>query len=176
LRLVPVQPGGDTGPGPDPVDNRPALTGSVSIDNTSPHVDDTLTATYSNGNGSGDPHWQWLRDDSPIPGANSSTYKVVQADIGHVLAIQVSFANQKLSVKSTATVAVAGTEVPPSSITVNWTGSKNFGLGEPLNSAEKAAAWTVTAKYQDNSEKPIPNTDPGLTWTPTNFSAAVGTG
>jgi len=82
------------------------LTGTVTIDNTSPKVGDTLTATYSGGNGSGAATWQWLRGDTAISNSNSNTYIVAVEDEGKTLKAQVSYANQKGSVTSAATAAV----------------------------------------------------------------------
>ena len=90
------------------VDNRPELTGTVTIDNTSPKVGDTLTAAYSDGNGTGTATWKWIRDASTNIGTNSSEYTVVEADWGHTIKVQVSFANQTDSVTSTATNIVQG--------------------------------------------------------------------
>ena len=91
------------------VDNRPALTGSVAIDNTSPKVGDTLTATYSGGNGTGATTWQWIRGESTnIAGATGNSYTVVEDDWGKTIKVQVSFADQINSVTSTATAAAQG--------------------------------------------------------------------
>ena len=58
------------------------------------------------------------------------------------------------------------------SITVDWTALKNFGIGEPLNSAEKV--WTITATFDDASTQTIQNNIAGLTWDPPDFSATAG--
>ena len=91
------------------VDNRPVLTGSVAIDNTSPKVGDILTATYSGGNGTGTATWQWIRGESTnIAGATGNSYTVVEDDWGKTIKVQVSFADQINSVAGTATAAVQG--------------------------------------------------------------------
>jgi len=90
------------------VNNRPGLTGTVAIDNTSPKVGDTLTAAYSGGNGTGTATWQWVRGESANIGTNSSTYTVVEDDWGQTIKVQVSFADQINNVTSTATAAAAG--------------------------------------------------------------------
>jgi hypothetical protein len=114
-------PGSDiyTPPNNEPGDNRPTLTGTVSIDRTSPAVGDTLTATYSGGNGSGTATWQWLRDDVQISNSNSNTYIVASADEGKTLKAEVSYANQKGSVASAATTAVPGDNRPTITGTVS---------------------------------------------------------
>jgi len=93
----------------------PNLTGTVTIrsssqglgDNTfTPIVGDTLTATYSGGNGTGTATWQWLRNDAVISSTNSRTYIVVTADLGTTLKAQISYSNQIGNVTSTATRTV----------------------------------------------------------------------
>jgi len=84
----------------------PVLTGTVTIDKTSPIVGDTLTAAYAGGNGSGTAAWQWLANDTVISGANSKTYEVAGSDLGKTLKAQVSYSDQSGSVASAATSAV----------------------------------------------------------------------
>jgi hypothetical protein len=67
-------------------------------------VTETLSCTV--GEWSGEPYdyaWQWQRDGVDIPGAESSTYYVVEADIDHVLTCVVTAAN-----------VVGATAAPPS--------------------------------------------------------------
>jgi len=85
----------------------PVLTGNVTINNTSPRVGDTITATYTGGNGTGAATWQWLRGETLITGATSSTYTVVAADLGARLRARVSYANQSGSITSAETAVVA---------------------------------------------------------------------
>jgi hypothetical protein len=96
----------DNGDPSDPSDDRPELTGTVTIDNTSPKVGDTLTAAYSGGNGTGTATWQWIQGESNNIGTNSNTYTVAAADEGKTIKVQVSFADQKGSITSAATSAV----------------------------------------------------------------------
>jgi len=84
----------------------PLLTGTVSIDNTSPKVGDMLTAVYVLGNGTGTAIWQWLRSDVAILGANSSTYIIVDDDLNKILKACVSFTEQRGSVNSDQTDVV----------------------------------------------------------------------
>jgi hypothetical protein len=86
------------------------LIGTVSLDNNSPKVGDTITATYSPGNGTGTQTWQWFRADGTddlIPGAAASTYTATAADVGKKIKVQLSFADQNGSVSATTTNAVA---------------------------------------------------------------------
>jgi len=91
---------------PEPEPETPALTGTVTINNTSPKIGNTLTASYS-GNGSGTATWQWLANDVVITGANSNTYVVASGDLNKTLKARVSYSNQSGSVTSNATSAVA---------------------------------------------------------------------
>jgi hypothetical protein len=133
---------------PNDGDNRPTLTGTVTIDKTSPQLSDILTATYSPGNGSGNPTWQWLRDDAPITGATNASYTVDNADVGAKLKAQVRFADQKDSVTSAATAAVTSSFVPVTSITgIQTSGSPGTltlaGTVNPANATNKTIMWSV---------------------------------
>jgi glycine cleavage system H lipoate-binding protein len=86
------------------------LTGTVTINNTSPVVGNTVTAAYNPGNGSGTQTWVWLADNSVISGANSNTYTVAVAHVGKTLRARVSYANQSGSVTSNPTASVAKEE------------------------------------------------------------------
>ena len=95
------------------VDNRPALTGTMSLSNLTPKVGDTITASYTDGNGSGAASWQWLRGDDLISGAVSDTYTAVLADVGRTLMAQVSYTGQNGRVTSAATAAVVNSQSLP---------------------------------------------------------------
>ena len=133
----------------DPSDNRPELTGTVTIDNTSPKVGDTLTATYSGGNGTGAATWQWIQGESTNIGTNSSTYTVAAADEGKTIKVQVSFADQKGSITSAATSAV--TDIVDNrpeltgTVTINNTSPK---VGDTLTAAYSGGNGTGTATWQ----------------------------
>jgi len=111
------------------------LTGAVSISNTDPEVGDTLTAAYSGGNGSGTETWQWLADDAPIYGANSSTYVVVSGDEGKTLKARVSYDGQSGSITSAATTAVGPKTKPDLTGTV------------AINNTNPKPGDTLTASY-----------------------------
>jgi hypothetical protein len=97
-------------------DDTPELTGTVTIDKTSPKVGDILTATYS-GNGTGAATWQWFRGDTLISGAVANTYTVVTADVGKSLKAQVSYKDQEGVVASQATAATAAAVVEMPALT-----------------------------------------------------------
>ena len=115
---------GDGGGSGDIIDEMPTLTGTVTIDNMSPKVGETLTASYSGGNGTGTPSWQWLRGSSAISGANSQTYQVVAADQGYNLRVRVSYAgfNGYRESNGTEHVAPAGGGTDPITYTVTQRG------------------------------------------------------
>jgi hypothetical protein len=141
---------GDNGDPSSPPDNRPELTGTVSIDNTSPKVGNTLTASYSGGNGSGTATWQWIRDESTNIGTNSNTYTVAAADEGKTIKVQVSFADQKSSRTSTATGVVT---VVPSDNRSELTGTVTIDnmspqIGDTLTAAYSDGNGTGTATWQ----------------------------
>ena len=68
-----------------------------------------------------------------------------------------------------------GGDVDPilTGIDVNWAALKNFGIGEPLNSAEKV--WTITATFDNSTTKTLQNNIAGISWEPVDFSATAGT-
>jgi Ca2+-binding RTX toxin-like protein len=67
-------------------------TGSVTISGT-PTEDQTLTAsnTLADGDGLGTFSYQWNRDGVEISGATSSTYTLVQADVGSAITATISY-------------------------------------------------------------------------------------
>ena len=89
-----------------------ALTGTVTIDNTAPKVNDILIATYNPGNGSGATTWVWLADSVEIGGATTNTYTVLAGDLDKQIVAQVSFAKQSGNISSDATKAVVPATLP----------------------------------------------------------------
>ena len=136
---------------------RPALTGNVTIDNTSPVTGNTLTATYSGGNGSGTAYWEWLRNGNVITGANNNTYTVVNADLGSQLSARVSYSDQNGFVTSgmTSTVQV------PSVITIGSHPGNRFlteGRISGSLSVTASATQSATLSYQWYSNNTNSNT------------------
>ena len=134
------------------IDNRPELEGMVTLSVTAPKVGDKLTATYSGGNGSGDVSWQWLRGSDPIGGATSASYTVAAEDQNKALKAQVSYANQKGSIASEATAAVAAAPgsnyTPVQSIifptTTSMVGNLQLtGIVSPNIATNKTIVWSV---------------------------------
>jgi len=85
----------------------PVLTGTVTIDNTSPKVGDYLYAYYNDGNGHGEETWQWLRNGVVIPDTNNYFYNVTEADLNNTLSARITFSFRSGSITSLATNAVA---------------------------------------------------------------------
>jgi len=85
--------------------SRPNLTGNVTINNTSPRVGDSITASYT-GNGSGTAVWQWLANDTIINGANSNVYVVTIGDVEKTIRARISYTNQNGNITSPATRAI----------------------------------------------------------------------
>jgi len=95
--------------------SKPALTGSVTINITSPKVGDTLFAAYT-GNGSWYETWQWLADDIAIPYTDTNTWIVTSDDLGKTLRARVSYADQSGSITSAPTSVV----LPAGAHTHDW--------------------------------------------------------
>jgi hypothetical protein len=90
------------------------LIGTVSFDNNSPKVGDTITATYAPGNGTGVQTWQWFRVDGTdvlIPGVTANAYTVTADDVGKKIKVQFSCADQIKSLSATTTNAVVATDI-----------------------------------------------------------------
>ena len=86
------------------------LDGKVSLSNYSPKVGDPITAVYTPGNGTGTETWQWFRSDepdTPIEGASDNTYTATPDDVGKLIIVQLSFANQTGSRIASTKSAVA---------------------------------------------------------------------
>lgn len=85
--------------------------------------DTTLTATE--GTWTGNPTtitFQWLRDDTPIPGADVAEYRTTLDDVGHTLSVQVT----ATSATSSADVTVTAGEIRPARMT--WTNTERLTL------------------------------------------------
>jgi DUF971 family protein len=131
---------GDSGDPSSPPDNRPNLTGTVTINNTLPQVGNTLTASYLDGNGTGTATWQWIRGESTNIGTNSNTYNVTAADEGKTIKVQVSFANQKGNRTSIATGVVTAADNRP-----DLTGTVT------IDNTSPQVGNTLTASYSDGN-------------------------
>ena len=91
---------------------KPELKGSVTIDNTNPKFDDTLTAQTGsldfNGAATGGTlTYQWYRGTEKIIGADKATYTTVAADMNNPIKVEVRNSNNSNSVFSKETNKVA---------------------------------------------------------------------
>ena len=109
-----------------PVVNRnDAPSGGVAIDNLTPTEDDTLTAisTIDDEDGLGVITYQWMRDGIDIPGATTSSYTLLQADVGSVIRVTAVYADGQgtlESVTSAGTVAVLNkNDLPTGSVNID---------------------------------------------------------
>jgi len=127
----------------------PPLTGSASITGNA-WVGGTLTADTSNLHGSGAFSFEWRRGGTPIAGATGSSYLVQNADVGNMIIVNVSRANNSGSVTSNAVGPV--TAAP----NITWTATS---VGSPTTTAIN---FTFSA-------------DPG-TMQASDFTIAPGTG
>ena len=104
-----------------------AATGEPTISGT-PQVRETLTAdtsTISDEDGLANVsyQYQWLRDDADIAGQTNSTYRLVSADEGKTIRVQVSFtddAGNNETLTSAATTAVAARPTPAVLLTASF--------------------------------------------------------
>ena len=94
----------------------PAISGTVKVG----HV---LTADITgiadqDGLDNADFDYQWLADDSPIPGATASAYLLVAADRGRALAVRVSFTDDGDSDESLTSAATAAVTTSPLTVSL----------------------------------------------------------
>ncbi|MCL2759018.1 MAG: InlB B-repeat-containing protein [Treponema sp.] len=139
-------------------DNRPDLTGSVSITGFA-QIGQILTANTASLGGSGTITYQWKRGEDPI-GTNSSTYTIVNADIGNKITVSVSRLNNKGSVISSEIDTIidyytitfdskGGSEVSP--IT---NARHGFAVTKPADPAS-GNSYTFDYWYLDDPETPF---------------------
>jgi len=89
------------------------------VDNTSPRVGDTLTATVAAWSPVAEHHYQWLRDGQPVAGATGTTYPVVAADVDHVISVRVAgsaLGYTTVERTSAATAKVTSAAIAPTTV------------------------------------------------------------
>ena len=143
------------------------LTGNVTLDNNSPKVGETITATYgSDGNGTGVETWQWFRTDGSdvlISDENTGSYVVTTEDVGKKIRVKVSFADQTGSVSAITTNAV--TDATPKINDITYEVEQTGGTDETDDStgivftfSESVDSLGLTADdidVTDNAEKGV---------------------
>ena len=114
-----VSPGNEAQSGPvGPITtNTPPVANNVSIAGN-PVIGETLTGSYNYSDAQGDPEggttFRWLRGGSPINGETSTTYQIVQADVGQTLTFEVTpRAVSGASPGAAATAQVSVNNTPP---------------------------------------------------------------
>jgi len=127
-----------------------ALTGTVSITGT-PRVGQTLTAITTTLGGAGAISFQWMRDGTPIAGANSGTYNLVAGDQGAMISVRVTRAGHSGSVSSAEVGPIAGISWTATSVgaQINFTFSSNPGtlLASDFAVTPGTGSATVGAVY-----------------------------
>ena len=138
----------------------PTITGTAQVGKTLTAV--TTGITDADGLTSPTYTYQWIRvdgtDEEDISGENSSTYTLVDADLGKTIKVKVTFtddASNAETLTSAATVTVAADTTPPEveSVTVSITGGDIFlnfdeGLDVDAGEALPYSAFSVTADGQ----------------------------
>jgi len=120
----------------------PPLTGTVSIDGTA-QVGQTLTAVTTGLGGNGTISYQWKRSGNNITGATNSTYILQNADLGSVITLTVTRAENSGSVISDATEAVI---YPPLTGTMSIDGTAQ--VGQTLTADTTSLGGSGTISYQ----------------------------
>ena len=159
-------------------DDNAAPTGKPTIDDTAPVVGETLTADPS---GIDDPDgltsptyaWQWLRvsggTETPISGATTASYTVVDGDVGSTLKVKATFTDddgteETVESAETATVeALPALSIADASVDEGDTGSATLDFTVTL---DRAATETVTVDW---------TTSDGTATAGTDYTAGTGT-
>ena len=130
-----------------------APTGSVTISGT-PTQGQTLTAanTLADADGLGTITNQWKRAGSSISGATSTSYELVQADVGSAISVTASYTDgggTAESVTSTATSAVANVnDAPTGSVTISGTATQGQTLTAANTLADADGLGTITNQWK----------------------------
>jgi hypothetical protein len=115
----------------DPITGTPVITGSAVVGETL-----TVTTTGLTTNGSGTFSYVWKRDGTPITGATSATYQLVNADVDQTITVTVSHSENSGSVTSAAT----GTVEKSPGLYVGASATAETGVSSPF-SLVNALAW-----------------------------------
>jgi gamma-glutamyl phosphate reductase len=143
------------------------LTGTATINNTSPKTGDTLTAALASGNNTGILSYQWKADGANI-GTNASTYTVATADLGKAITVVITSSVETGSVTSAVTSAVVKKAAPATpaaptlaskthnSITLNAVAGCEYSMDgttwQPSNTFSGLSASTAYTFYQRIAE------------------------
>ena len=106
-------------------------TGAVTINGTATQNQEltAVTTTIADADGLGTFSYQWKRGGTAISGATSSTYTLVQADVGLKITVTVSYTDDEgtaESLTSAETAAVANVnDDPTGAVTINGTATQN---------------------------------------------------
>ncbi|MBE5901577.1 MAG: hypothetical protein E7280_06685 [Lachnospiraceae bacterium] len=128
-----------------------AVTG-VSLDNTTPKVEDTLTATVAPANATG-VTYQWLADNAVIAGATSATYTVAETDLGKALSVTATD-DQGNSVKSVETAKVESKAAAEIAVTAKQTHAKVIEVTYTTGTPSADNTYKVTKGAQTVSVTP----------------------
>lgn len=92
-----------------------APTGTVTIDNTTPVIGNTLTASndLADQDGLGAITYQWRRSGEDISGATGTTYVVTVTDASHTISVVASYTDQQGTQESVASSETSAVPLPP---------------------------------------------------------------
>ena len=124
----------------------PMLTGTVSITGTT-ELGQTLTANTDSLGGTGTISYQWRRR-GYIIGTNSSTYVLVNDDVGSTITITVTRSGYSGSVTSSPT---AGVGLPPLTGTVSINGTAEVGQILTANTDSLGGSGTISYQWKQGT-------------------------
>ncbi|MEX5601170.1 hypothetical protein SM763_23840, partial [Pseudophaeobacter sp. C1-32P7] len=130
-----------------------APSGSVTISGTA-QEDETLTAsnTLADEDGLGAILYQWQRDGVNISGATTSTYTLIQDDVGSVITVVASYTDGEgtgESVTSSGTSAVLNVnDAPSGSVTISGTAAEDETLTASNTLADEDGLGAISYQWQ----------------------------
>ncbi|MBQ8118994.1 MAG: GBS Bsp-like repeat-containing protein [Lachnospiraceae bacterium] len=111
---------------------------------------DTLTATVTDSNNTGDLRYQWLRGTAEISEANKGTYKLVQEDIGKKISCVVTSTVERGSISSSAAGVVQKADGPaaPNELSSVTTSAKGASDGK-ITGVKVGMEYATKADFSD---------------------------
>ncbi|MDR1029972.1 MAG: hypothetical protein LBL76_03765 [Treponema sp.] len=127
-------------------DERPALTGTVTIEGTAT-VGQTLTAITDNLGGTGAVSYQWIRGNTDIPGATGVSYVLTADDQGSTISVRVTRADTSGTVTSDPTGAVTADDRPTLSGIVTIEGTPTVGQTLTVNTTALEGSGDISYQW-----------------------------
>ena len=170
--------GGNTSSASQAITIQTPPTGSVTISGTATQAQQLTAAnTLADANGLGTISYQWNRAGTAISGATSSTYTLVQADVGSAITVTASYTDglgKAESVTSSATSAVANiNDSPTGSVTISGTAAEDQTLTASNTLADADGLGTISYQWKRDGSSIDSATGSSYTLTQADVGKAI---